>query len=186
MRVTTILLPLLLGSSTAAAFAPQSKGSKTVACAKSSTTTTKTWHDHAKSTHLFHHDDDAFTQQSETFTQTTSRRNLFEKTMSLLPIVAALGTSSLPSVSQAVSGAADFSMTNNPPEFVQQYSDFVKTEEGWQYKDIKVGTGDVVLQPGDRAVFEWSGYTIGYYGRPFEAKGGPVGGTFLKCLMFLL
>jgi hypothetical protein len=136
---------------------------------------------------LFHHDDDASTQQSETFTQTTSsRRNLFEKTMSLLPIVAALGTSSLPSVSQAVSGAADFSMTNNPPEFVQQYSDFVKTEEGWQYKDIKVGTGDVVLQPGDRAVFEWSGYTIGYYGRPFEAKGGPVGGTFLKCLMFLL
>ena len=24
---------------------------------------------------------------------------------------------------------------------------------------------------GDRVVFDWSGYTIGYFGRPFEAKG---------------
>lgn len=109
-------------------------------------------------------------------TKTTSRRQLFEKSASLLPIIA-LAVSSLPGSSQAtVSGAADFSK-DYTPDFVQQYSDFVKTDEGWQYKDVKVGTGDVVLQPGDRAVFEWSGYTIGYYGRPFEAKGGPSGGT---------
>jgi hypothetical protein len=27
------------------------------------------------------------------------------------------------------------------------------------------------LKDGDRVVFDWSGYTIGYFGRPFEAKG---------------
>ena len=31
---------------------------------------------------------------------------------------------------------------------------------------------------GDRAVYEWEGYTIGYFGRPFEAKGGVKGGAF--------
>jgi FKBP-type peptidyl-prolyl cis-trans isomerase len=29
-------------------------------------------------------------------------------------------------------------------------------------------------------VFDWSGYTIGYFGRPFQAKGGPQGGAFDK------
>jgi FKBP-type peptidyl-prolyl cis-trans isomerase len=38
----------------------------------------------------------------------------------------------------------------------------------------------VVAQLGDRVVFDWSGYTIGYFGRPFQAKGGPQGGAFDK------
>jgi FKBP-type peptidyl-prolyl cis-trans isomerase 2 len=33
---------------------------------------------------------------------------------------------------------------------------------------------------GDRVVFDWSRYTIGYFGRPFQAKGGPTGGAFDK------
>jgi hypothetical protein len=33
-----------------------------------------------------------------------------------------------------------------------------------------------------RVVFDWSGYTIGYFGRPFQAKGGPQGGAFDKDL----
>jgi len=33
-------------------------------------------------------------------------------------------------------------------------------------------------------VYDWSGYTIGYFGRPFEAKGGPQGGAFDKDLDF--
>ena len=33
-----------------------------------------------------------------------------------------------------------------------------------------------------RVVFDWSGYTIGYFGRPFQAKGGPQGGAFYKDL----
>ena len=49
------------------------------------------------------------------------------------------------------------------------YEDFRKTPSGLLYKDATVGSGK---SPGvgDRAVVEWSGYTIGYFGRPFETK----------------
>ena len=49
------------------------------------------------------------------------------------------------------------------------YSDFVKTPSGLLYKDGKVGTGKKPEQ-GDRVVIDWTGYTIGYFGRPFETK----------------
>ena len=57
------------------------------------------------------------------------------------------------------------------PKFVQQYEDFTQTPNGWQYKDVKTGSGNVNIEVGDRVVYDWSGYTIGYFGRPFEAKG---------------
>lgn len=79
------------------------------------------------------------------------------------------------------SGAKDAS-NKFAPEFVQTYGDFTKTDKGWQYKDVKIGNGDVTVEKGDRVVFDWSGYTIGYFGRPFEAKGGPQGGAFDKDL----
>jgi FKBP-type peptidyl-prolyl cis-trans isomerase len=62
---------------------------------------------------------------------------------------------------------------------LQQYEDFTKAPEGWSYRDVNVGNGDSP-STGDRAVYEWSGYTIGYFGRPFEARGGPQGGAFDK------
>lgn len=62
---------------------------------------------------------------------------------------------------------------------LQQYEDFTKAAEGWSYRDVNVGSGDSPNK-GDRAVYEWSGYTIGYFGRPFEARGGPQGGAFDK------
>ena len=65
------------------------------------------------------------------------------------------------------------------PKFVQEYPDFTKSSEGWSYRDVNVGTG-TKPELGDRVVYEWSGYTIGYFGRPFEAKGGPQGGAFDK------
>lgn len=49
------------------------------------------------------------------------------------------------------------------------YSDFVKTPSGLLYKDGKVGTGKKP-EKGDRVVIDWTGYTIGYFGRPFETK----------------
>jgi FKBP-type peptidyl-prolyl cis-trans isomerase len=68
------------------------------------------------------------------------------------------------------------------PKFVQQYPDFTPSEEGWSYRDVTPGKGDVKAMLGDRVVFDWSGYTIGYFGRPFQAKGGPQGGAFDKDL----
>ena len=49
------------------------------------------------------------------------------------------------------------------------YGDFTKTPSGLSYKDAKPGTGKAPVQ-GDRCVVEWTGYTIGYFGRPFETK----------------
>jgi len=77
------------------------------------------------------------------------------------------------------SGAAD-QTDKFAPKFVQTYEDFTQTPNGWQYKDVKVGSGNVNIEVGDRVVYDWSGYTIGYFGRPFEAKGGPQGGAFDK------
>eukprot|EP00548_Thalassiothrix_antarctica_P000827 CAMPEP_0194147070 /NCGR_PEP_ID=MMETSP0152-20130528/22504_1 /TAXON_ID=1049557 /ORGANISM="Thalassiothrix antarctica, Strain L6-D1" /LENGTH=251 /DNA_ID=CAMNT_0038847759 /DNA_START=285 /DNA_END=1040 /DNA_ORIENTATION=+ len=69
---------------------------------------------------------------------------------------------------------------NVPPSFVQEYSDFTESPYGWRYRDVKEGSKDstITAEKGDRVVFDWSGYTIGYYGRPFQAKGGPQGGAF--------
>ena len=50
------------------------------------------------------------------------------------------------------------------------YGDFAKTASGLRYKDAKVGDGAAMPEAGDRVVVEWSGYTIGYFGRPFETK----------------
>ena len=59
----------------------------------------------------------------------------------------------------------------DPKTFLQEYNDFNKTKEGWSYRDVNPGKGDLKVKPGDRVVFDWSGYTIGYFGRPFQAKG---------------
>ena len=56
------------------------------------------------------------------------------------------------------------------PKFIQEYPDFTQSTEGWSYKDVKGGIGDSP-RTGDRVVFEWSGYTVGYFARPFEARG---------------
>lgn len=56
-------------------------------------------------------------------------------------------------------------------KFIQEsYEDFERSNEGWLYREVKAGTGDNAKE-GDRVVFDWSGYTIGYFGRPFQAKG---------------
>lgn len=65
-------------------------------------------------------------------------------------------------------------------EFVQEYDDFTKTKEGWSYREVSPGKGVKQVALGDRVVYDWSGYTIGYFGRPFQAKGGPQGGVFDK------
>jgi FKBP-type peptidyl-prolyl cis-trans isomerase len=68
------------------------------------------------------------------------------------------------------------------PKFVQQYPDFIASPEGWSVREVAPGKGGAVAALGDRVVFDWSGYTIGYFGRPFQAKGGPQGGAFDKDL----
>ena len=63
--------------------------------------------------------------------------------------------------------AADSWMDQNKARMT--YPDFKMTPSGMQFKDAVVGEGPLP-EPGDRVVLDWSGYTIGYNGRPFEMR----------------
>ncbi|GLJ44604.1 hypothetical protein SUGI_0937460 [Cryptomeria japonica] len=58
-----------------------------------------------------------------------------------------------------------------------RYPDYVETESGLQYKDLRIGSGPIP-KIGDAVVVDWDGYTIGYYGRIFEARNKSKGGSF--------
>mmetsp|Transcript_7282 Transcript_7282/g.10735 ORF Transcript_7282/g.10735 Transcript_7282/m.10735 type:complete len:254 (-) Transcript_7282:72-833(-) len=120
--------------------------------------------------------------KSTTTSTTKSRREAMQDLVSgvLTLGTVAVTTFTLDAISVSAANAEDSSMYN--PKFVQEYPDFTQTKSGWSYKDVKPGTSDIQASVGDRCVYEWSGYTIGYFGRPFEAKGGPKGGAFDKDL----
>ncbi|KAK9276999.1 hypothetical protein L1049_006538 [Liquidambar formosana] len=58
-----------------------------------------------------------------------------------------------------------------------RYPDYTETESGLQYKDLRAGSGPTPKM-GETVVVDWDGYTIGYYGRIFEARNKTKGGSF--------
>src|SRR3569832_2047558 len=111
--------------------------------------------------------------------RSVSRRQTLHSTLAALattPLVA-LGR---PALAQDAESTEEGSMFS--PKFVQQYADFQEAPQGYSYRDVSEGKGSLTASQGDRVAFEFSGYTIGYFGRPFEAKGGPQGGAFDKDL----
>ena len=59
-----------------------------------------------------------------------------------------------------------------------RYPDYVMTDSGLQYKDLRDGSGDAASE-GSHVTIDWDGYTLGYYGRPFEARNKVLcGNTF--------
>lgn len=58
-----------------------------------------------------------------------------------------------------------------------RYPDYTETESGLQYKDLRAGSGPSPKK-GETVVVDWDGYTIGYYGRIFEARNKTKGGSF--------
>ncbi|KAK9076236.1 hypothetical protein SSX86_004569 [Deinandra increscens subsp. villosa] len=58
-----------------------------------------------------------------------------------------------------------------------KYPDYAETSSGLQYKDLRAGNG-TMPKKGDIVVVDWDGYTIGYYGRIFEARNKTKGGSF--------
>ncbi|KAK7394188.1 hypothetical protein VNO78_14709 [Psophocarpus tetragonolobus] len=58
-----------------------------------------------------------------------------------------------------------------------RYPDYTQTASGLQYKDLRPGNGPKP-KTGDTVVVDWDGYTIGYYGRIFEARNKTKGGSF--------
>ncbi|XP_010556268.1 PREDICTED: peptidyl-prolyl cis-trans isomerase FKBP19, chloroplastic-like [Tarenaya hassleriana] len=59
-----------------------------------------------------------------------------------------------------------------------KYPDYTETISGLQYKDLRVGAGPKPKK-GETVVVDWDGYTIGYYGRIFEARNKTKGGSFV-------
>ncbi|XP_021296484.1 peptidyl-prolyl cis-trans isomerase FKBP19, chloroplastic isoform X1 [Herrania umbratica] len=59
-----------------------------------------------------------------------------------------------------------------------RFPDYTETESGLQYKDLRVGDGPTPKM-GQTVVVDWDGYTIGYYGRIFEARNKTKGGSFV-------
>ncbi|KAL9226441.1 hypothetical protein vseg_002255 [Gypsophila vaccaria] len=58
-----------------------------------------------------------------------------------------------------------------------RYPDYTETSSGLQYKDLRMGMGPKP-KIGETVVVDWDGYTIGYYGRIFEARNKTKGGSF--------
>eukprot|EP00271_Cylindrocystis_brebissonii_P020455 TRINITY_DN677_c0_g1_i4.p1 TRINITY_DN677_c0_g1~~TRINITY_DN677_c0_g1_i4.p1 ORF type:complete len:315 (-),score=66.63 TRINITY_DN677_c0_g1_i4:558-1502(-) len=58
-----------------------------------------------------------------------------------------------------------------------RYADYTLTESGLQFKDLREGNGPSPRQ-GQTVVVDWAGFTIGYYGRIFEARNKAKGGSF--------
>lgn len=58
-----------------------------------------------------------------------------------------------------------------------RFPEYELTPSGLQFKDLREGTG-ATPRPGQNIVMDWDGYTIGYYGRPFEARNKPKGSAF--------
>ncbi|GER39237.1 peptidyl-prolyl cis-trans isomerase [Striga asiatica] len=58
-----------------------------------------------------------------------------------------------------------------------KYPDYTETISGLQYKDLRMGDGPTP-KIGETVVVDWDGYTIGYYGRIFEARNKTKGGSF--------
>ncbi|KAF3661015.1 Peptidyl-prolyl cis-trans isomerase FKBP19, chloroplastic [Capsicum annuum] len=58
-----------------------------------------------------------------------------------------------------------------------KFPDYTETQSGLQYKDLRVGSGPTP-KIGETVVVDWDGYTIGYYGRIFEARNKTKGGSF--------
>ena len=163
--VSSAILILLLGYLAAAA-AFQSPSTSII---ESRLTRTNTAHSRRA---LLSNEDEDLEEREYDVQNVLSRRSAIAtsvlSTLSILPFTAAVA----PAIADR--GTAEGGGSMYEPKFVQTYDDFTSTSEGWSYKDVKIGNkddGGGELKDGDRVVFDWSGYTIGYFGRPFEAKG---------------
>ena len=60
------------------------------------------------------------------------------------------------------------------------YPDFTQVKgSGLQYKVVKEGDpSGKIAKEGDKVSIDWEGYTIGYYGRPFQTRNKVKGGAF--------
>ncbi|KAF2288412.1 hypothetical protein GH714_007278 [Hevea brasiliensis] len=102
-------------------------------------------------------------------------------TSTYLPIAIANIPFINPSSSSACCEEAKIIIASNPGKDYgkskMRYPDYTETDSGLQFKDLRVGDGPKPKM-GETVVVDWDGYTIGYYGRIFEARNKTKGGSF--------
>lgn len=76
---------------------------------------------------------------------------------------------SLPAIAKNAESYDATALVGKKYEAETLYKDFARAPSGLLFKDIKPGNGKMPTT-GDRCVIDWTGYTIGYDGRPFETK----------------
>ncbi|XP_047332166.1 peptidyl-prolyl cis-trans isomerase FKBP19, chloroplastic [Impatiens glandulifera] len=110
------------------------------------------------------------------------RSSIFDRRQLLVSSVGLLATFLSSSSIDRVASAAEF--TDMPAlrgkdygKSKMKYPDYTETESGLQYKDLRTGAGPAP-KIGETVVVDWDGYTIGYYGRIFEARNKTKGGSF--------
>ncbi|KAG0615407.1 hypothetical protein M758_5G038600 [Ceratodon purpureus] len=123
------------------------------------------------------HSDDAGEVSVSARNSTTSRRQLVS--FPLASACACLATTLADKGTAIASEYADMPALRGKDygKTKMKYPDYVETESGLQYKDLREGSGPAP-GIGNMVVVDWDGYTIGYYGRIFEARNKAKGGSF--------
>lgn len=109
-------------------------------------------------------------------------RRVFERRRILVSVIGILAGAMRNVSEDRVAVASDF--TDMPAirgkdygKSKMRYPDYTETKSGLQYKDLRAGSGPIPKM-GETVVVDWDGYTIGYYGRIFEARNKTKGGSF--------
>jgi len=108
-------------------------------------------------------------------TEESSRRRIL---LSTIPLLGIHVVSTTPGHAASTMEAMPALKDKNYGKSRTIYPDFTLTDSGLQFKDLVVGSGDMSASTGSTVVVDWSGVTIGYYGRIFEARNKPRGGSF--------
>ncbi|KAJ4960918.1 hypothetical protein NE237_020828 [Protea cynaroides] len=109
-------------------------------------------------------------------------RNAFERREVLFSTVGVVAAATWHALKDGVAVASEFAdmpalRGKDYGKTKMRYPDYAETESGLQYKDLRVGSGPMPMM-GETVVVDWDGYTIGYYGRIFEARNKTKGGSF--------
>jgi len=94
--------------------------------------------------------------------------------------IAILSSLLIPTISNAIEGKLEYQPALQGLDYGKPrtfYPDFAQKPSGLQYKIVKEGEGKTPAK-GDRVIVDWEGYTIGYYGRPFQVRNKVKGGAF--------
>lgn len=104
--------------------------------------------------------------------------NIPARRQTLLALLGSMAVTALPAAAEPKFEQMEALKGKDYGKVRTKYPDYVLTDSGLQYKDLRDGSGDTAAH-GSHVTIDWDGYTLGYYGRPFEARNKSKGGAFV-------